>query len=102
MARFSFNPLAIGSNVLICVRDPQKPKPVYCFNPLAIGSNVLIWHSPIILIGSIVLFQSPSNRVKCSDLAFTHYPHRQHCVLFQSPSNRVKCSDLRISRTIST
>ena len=36
-----------------------------CFNPLVIGSSVLITDTGEVINGSA--FQSPSNRVKCSD-----------------------------------
>ena len=38
------------------------------FNPLAIGSNVLINYLFRFCSRFIYVFQSPSNRVKCSDL----------------------------------
>ena len=39
----SFNPLAIGSNVLICLAQGKELWVQYTgFNPLAIGSNVLM------------------------------------------------------------
>ena len=39
-----------------------------------------------------ILFQSPSNRVKCSDYGVMSAI--RWCITeFQSPSNRVKCSD---------
>ena len=38
-----FNPLEIGSNVLIRLGDRRAWFPALSFNPLAIGSNVLIF-----------------------------------------------------------
>ena len=40
----------------------------------------------------LIAFQSPSNRVKCSDTSF-ETTENPTLVRFQSPSNRVKCSD---------
>ena len=90
----SFNPLEIGSNVLM--RDNKK---AYIaarqrFNPLEIGSNVLIGWRLFAQVGDYAKFQSPRNRVKCSDV---HEKNGKHVVdiKFQSPRNRVKCSDPR-------
>ena len=43
----------------------------------------------------IKAFQSPSNRVKCSDRRRTLISGWRVTILFQSPSNRVKCSDMQ-------
>ena len=88
--RQRFNPLVIGSSVLIVVY-PTGREAHPRFNPLVIGSSVLI-AKPSPVRPSEYRFQSPSNRVKCSD----PIPKTQSWsspYKFQSPSNRVKCSD---------
>ena len=45
------------------------------------------------IIIALLVFQSPSNRVKCSDTEYLRRTDGRNEV-FQSPSNRVKCSDL--------
>ena len=62
----SFNPLVIGSSVLIW-KALMKLISGTSFNPLVIGSSVLIQkHAPSSTQRR--KFQSPSNRVKCSDV----------------------------------
>ena len=68
----SFNPLAIGSNVLISGKKGKRED----------GGG----------------FQSPSNRVKCSDQREKNIVAIEKTG-FQSPSNRVKCSDIRFPRS---
>ena len=94
------------------------------FNPLVIGSNALI-HKQYPKKKDFKKFQSPSNRVKCSDSrAGNCRRSRSHSfnplaigsnvlirrapdgrnpsqLQFQSPSNRVKCSDF-VPRKINT
>ena len=64
----SFNPLEIGSSVLIRQQNaiPTVCESRCCFNPLEIGSSVLI-ASQSRKIPAALKFQSPRNRVKCSD-----------------------------------
>ena len=65
--------------------------PLRSFNSLVIGSSVLIHLFPTLRsLGP--WFQSPSNRVKCSDDINSDTVSLEQ-KMFQSPSNRVKCSD---------
>ena len=60
-----FNPLEIGSNVLMTRICPPCVSSL-SFNPLEIGSNVL--SDAVVDYLHDGEFQSPRNRVKCSDL----------------------------------
>ena len=63
-----------------------------CFNPLEIGSSVLRNQSNAAPQGEKFQFQSPRNRVKCSEL-HKILKTEESLFKFQSPRNRVKCSE---------
>ena len=73
MRTMGFNPLAIGSSVLRNGYTGQAQYSVIRFNPLAIGSSVLRRISLIFTGACSGEFQSPSNRVKCSEPSFLTY-----------------------------
>ncbi len=62
------------------------------FNPLQIGSSVLIVQTENGLSPEFDEFQSPTNRVQCSDGKIAP-EHLSIVMKFQSPTNRVQCSD---------
>ena len=64
-----FNPLEIGSNVLMNEITAAFREADARFNPLEIGSNVLIFYKNRMEKRRAKKFQSPRNRVKCSDLS---------------------------------
>ena len=64
------------SNRVKCSDELQfgrRLRPDTRFNPLAIGSNVLINVDIVSALAVDNLFQSPSNRVKCSDVIVESY-----------------------------
>ena len=65
-----FNPLEIGSSVLMDTSDENTSPVLPGFNPLEIGSSVLIGPSEMFYFINKEGFQSPRNRVKCSDRSF--------------------------------